>query len=52
MNKQKEIITERVDELLPELADIALDLYQHPEVGGTEKRTTAVLQHYLLEKGF
>lgn len=52
MNKQKEIITGRVDELLPELTDIALDLYQHPEVGGSEKRTTAVLQHYLLKRGF
>ena len=47
MDKQKEIIAKRVDELLPELADIALDLYRHPEVGGSEKRTTAVLQHYL-----
>lgn len=52
MNKQKGIIAKKVDELLPELADIALDLYQHPEVGGSEKRTTAVLQHYLLKRGF
>ena len=35
MNKQKEIIAKKVEELLPELADIALDLYQHPEVGGS-----------------
>lgn len=52
MNDPKEIIAQTVDELLPELTNIAFDLYLHPEVGGHEKRTTSVLQSYLREKGF
>lgn len=52
MNDPKEIIAQAVDEILPELTAIAFDLYLHPEVGGHEKKTTAVLQNYLREKGF
>lgn len=52
MNKVKEQMVNAVDSILPELIAISEDLYQNPEVGGSEKRSTKLLQNYLKGKGF
>lgn len=47
-----EKISDAIEAVLPELNGIAHDLYENPEVGGTEERTSKVLEDWLRAKGF
>lgn len=47
-----EKISDAIEAVLPELNGIAHKLYENPEVGGTEKITSKLLEDWLKAKGF
>lgn len=52
LEKLKKIMVKTIDGIMPELEEIAMDLYNHPEIGGKEERTSEILKNYIAQKGF
>lgn len=52
LEKLKRLMADTIDCIMPELEEIAIDLYNHPEIGGNEERTSGILKNYMDQKGF
>ncbi len=52
LGELEEVIRETVEAELPELLEIRTELYRHPEVGGEEVRSSALLVKSLKNHGF
>lgn len=45
-------ISRAIESVLPQLVEISKTLYENPEVGGTEEKSSALLESWLSEHGF